>query len=591
MKDCGYVERRDEVSNTLFFKKRCNESDAYPTLINVFYTNRGVMTKVSHPSSGYNQLWRSTAYDSIETLKAIFLNPRTHTGRGYRSAGKALRGCIKCGIQKQREDYSKNQWRKSPVESKCSDCIQQEKNDRSNNNNEPKSQTTSKNLPILFLGASPSFVENCGEKMKTNSVVITEEDLIQDSSKAHIPNISQEYKGVITTDDWFDVDDEYQPLADSIIRTLKQMFDAGGSAVIASYMGIFSVPRQISTIFELDSAWEFVSYTRKNIKTTTTGKKMLGDIFSNRELYVKANFVQAPLDQCLFVEYIDPNDYEDDSDYDEMPEPDKSSPIVSALGPSGGRLSYFGFVSLDVSYYGDIMMRLVDIDVSSGAAHTKTNDGKRLNDLDVEVNLECIECDADGCTKSGPAIRCDACKMVYYCSDRCKRQHQSTHSDECRFGATMKDRFKSNQEPAEEERKMMGMAAMLAGRRDFKGVMLHAQYFQILENWKGALELYTSVFDQVPERSPPEGRELMMGMSHCFYEIGEYDRAIMTGEYALRMNRHFPQAHKYVALSLKAKGDRVSAIKTMTRAVLYETPWDPKNIELNKALLREIQGA
>lgn len=54
------------------------------------------------------------------------------------------------------------------------------------------------------------------------------------------------------------------------------------------------------------------------------------------------------------------------------------------------------------------------------------------------------------------------------------------------------------------------------------------------------------------------------------------------------MNLHFP-ALKYVALAQKASGNHAFlAINTMKNAVLYETPWDDKNIEKNRALLREI---
>ena len=34
-----------------------------------------------------------------------------------------------------------------------------------------------------------------------------------------------------------------------------------------------------------------------------------------------------------------------------------------------------------------------------------------------------------------------------------------------------------------------------------------------------------------------------------------------------------------------------AAIATMTKAVLYETPWDEDNIEANKVLLMEIKQA
>jgi hypothetical protein len=117
----NYEERRDEASSTLFFKDTSTAHN--PTLINVFYTTGGVMTKLSHPTSGYNQLWRCNAYDSVASLAAIFENPRVHTGKGYRNAGDAVRGCVECGIEKKRSDLSNNQWRKGQGESKCTSCV------------------------------------------------------------------------------------------------------------------------------------------------------------------------------------------------------------------------------------------------------------------------------------------------------------------------------------------------------------------------------------------------------------------------------------------------------------------------------------
>ena len=124
----GFVERKEEASSTLFFKSDNLPQPQHPTLINVFYTTGGIMTKLSHPTSGYNQLWRSDAYDSAASLGAIFANPRIHTGQGYRQASGAKRGCIGCGVQKKKADYSKNQWRKGPGNAKCSNCIQQKGN-------------------------------------------------------------------------------------------------------------------------------------------------------------------------------------------------------------------------------------------------------------------------------------------------------------------------------------------------------------------------------------------------------------------------------------------------------------------------------
>ena len=80
----GYEERREEASYTLFFKESQPQRQHHPILINVFYTTGGVMTKLSHPKRGYNELWRSNGYNSETALEEIFVNPRTHTGKGYR---------------------------------------------------------------------------------------------------------------------------------------------------------------------------------------------------------------------------------------------------------------------------------------------------------------------------------------------------------------------------------------------------------------------------------------------------------------------------------------------------------------------------
>jgi hypothetical protein len=124
----GYEERRDEASSTLFFKDTSTNHN--PTLINVFYTTGGVMTKVSHPTSGYNQLWRADAYNSVASLATIFENPRVHTGKGYRNACKAIRGCVNCGLEKKRGEFSSNQWRKGAGQSKCTSCVQKQQSER-----------------------------------------------------------------------------------------------------------------------------------------------------------------------------------------------------------------------------------------------------------------------------------------------------------------------------------------------------------------------------------------------------------------------------------------------------------------------------
>jgi len=125
-KDNGYIERREEASYTLFFKE--NTKQTYPTLINIFHTTRGVMTKLAHPTQGYNSLWRADAYDSLEALAELFANPRTHTGKGFRQAKDAVRGCTRCGLQKKRECFSRNQWKLDRDKIACKECIEGKSN-------------------------------------------------------------------------------------------------------------------------------------------------------------------------------------------------------------------------------------------------------------------------------------------------------------------------------------------------------------------------------------------------------------------------------------------------------------------------------
>lgn len=126
----GYNQRRPSVSATLFFVERDPEHGMPPCLLNVFYTTRSIMTFLNHPNSGSNELWRSNAYDTIEELGEFFDNPRQHTGKGYRNKEKAIRGCVKCGEAKKRNEFSANQWRKGPDTNKCKNCVEEELNSR-----------------------------------------------------------------------------------------------------------------------------------------------------------------------------------------------------------------------------------------------------------------------------------------------------------------------------------------------------------------------------------------------------------------------------------------------------------------------------
>ena len=48
-----------------------------------------------------------------------------HTGKGYRNKNKAVRGCVGCGLMKERVEFSGNQWRKGPDENRCLICVEE----------------------------------------------------------------------------------------------------------------------------------------------------------------------------------------------------------------------------------------------------------------------------------------------------------------------------------------------------------------------------------------------------------------------------------------------------------------------------------
>lgn len=122
--DYGFVERRAETSFTLFFRETHPSDPECPTLINIFYTTRGIMTKTKHPERGYNELWRTSAYDSLTSLAMLFEDPRMHTGRGYRNVKNKpmTRGCVKCGYSKVRSEFTDDMWKAGPSESICRQC-------------------------------------------------------------------------------------------------------------------------------------------------------------------------------------------------------------------------------------------------------------------------------------------------------------------------------------------------------------------------------------------------------------------------------------------------------------------------------------
>ena len=371
----GFVERREEASSTLFFKSDNLPQSQHPTLINVFYTTGGIMTKLSHPTSGYNQLWRSDAYDSAASLGAIFANPRIHTGQGYRHASGAKRGCIGCGVQKKKADYSKNQWRKGPGNAKCSNCIQQKGN--------------------------------------------------------------------------------------------------------SNQLGQEMVPAAHDCIRPSDILWNTIN--------------------------------------------------------------------------------------------------------------------------------DAITCDAEGCTKVSPTIRCECSAPVYYCSEVCKHRHMLEHSEDCRSVGEFRylTRGKDpnlnsglcNADPSTlSQMRHYAMATMLSGSRTISKLLLQAEAIHQADgNWERAIATYKEILmiggEDGENASPSEWRQVWMGMRRCFYELGDYEKAIHSGSAVVdHMNRYFPLAHKYIALSHLASGNRELAIKTMKQAVLYEAHYSDETIQANKELLCKLMN-
>jgi len=126
-----------------------------------------------------------------------------------------------------------------------------------------------------------------------------------------------------------------------------------------------------------------------------------------------------------------------------------------------------------------------------------------------------------------------------------------------------------------------------------------AQCKEEMGDYNAALDIYkVEVYAPMDESwasgqkyasSPPQQRKMLMGMSKCFYHIGKYELAIDVGESAIEMNRYFPQVHKYVALSQKASGNLSGALRTMGRAVNYETPWDEANRKLVLEMYESIK--
>ena len=117
------------------------------------------MTQIPHPTKGYNELWRKSAYKDLETLAMYFEDPRVHTGKGYRR-NKNKRGCAKCGEQKRKDKFTKQQWTLGFGTSICSVCVSS--NGSGSSSERPATAASSGN------GASSNKSSNGGNDNNSN---------------------------------------------------------------------------------------------------------------------------------------------------------------------------------------------------------------------------------------------------------------------------------------------------------------------------------------------------------------------------------------------------------------------------------------
>lgn len=110
-------------------------------------------------------------------------------------------------------------------------------------------------------------------------------------------------------------------------------------------------------------------------------------------------------------------------------------------------------------------------------------------------------------------------------------------------------------------------------------------------DWEAAKAVYISMLELMVEPTigtPPQQRQVFMGMARCAYHFQEYDRAVAASEAAIEMNRLFPDVRIYMFLAQRDSGVIESARATLHRAAIYEAPWDAEHQSKLKQLLEEF---
>lgn len=144
-------------------------------------------------------------------------------------------------------------------------------------------------------------------------------------------------------------------------------------------------------------------------------------------------------------------------------------------------------------------------------------------------------------------------------------------------------------------RKGLELAKELLGKKDLNlsfridQLINTRDCYLMLEEFNEALKSFTEAFKLCEPSMAKQSRKILHQLTRVYYELQDYEAAIMCGDSAIEMNRHYDGVYKYLALTHKSLGNIDEAISVMKRAVLYETPWDTQNVLQVKALLAELE--
>jgi tetratricopeptide (TPR) repeat protein len=215
-----------------------------------------------------------------------------------------------------------------------------------------------------------------------------------------------------------------------------------------------------------------------------------------------------------------------------------------------------------------------------------------LNDERVNIPTDLLHCEVltqMGDFASAVELYQATYKLCEEAWNRSNRMNRLIDESEGQVGSDQEEDFDAVYEKLREMQK----EGPQMKQSDFVDVgieMAHTQ--QKLGDWSGAITTFQTIFGKFPEpdmMTPPQQRKIFMGISRSLFEVGTYDGAISVGEGAIEMNRHFPGVHKYVAASLKAKGDMESANQLLCRAALYEAPWDEEHVAKTRQEWQDFQ--